>query len=128
MAERLFQLGCHEISLGDTIGAGTPLRVQAMLDGVLAKVPVNRLAVHFHDTYGQALANVLAALEKGIGVVDSSVSGLGGCPFAQDALVGNIPTEVVLEALEERGVRLPIKKELESVMAMNGDITRKFSG
>src|SRR5207302_3493691 len=91
VAGRLFQLGCYEISLGDTVGAGTPLRVQAMLDAVLAKVPVSRLAVHFHDTYGQALANVLAALEKGICVVDSSVSGLGGCPYASGAS-GNLAT------------------------------------
>jgi len=81
-----------------------------------------------HSTRAGAAAKVLAAYDAGCRRFDAAVGGLGGCPFAQDALVGNIPTEVVLEALEERGVRLPIKKELESVMAMNGDISRKFSG
>jgi len=86
------------------------------------------IGVHMHSTRAGAAAKVLAAYDAGCRRFDAAVGGLGGCPFAQDALVGNIPTEVVLEALEERGVRLPIKKELESVTAMNGDISRKFSG
>jgi hydroxymethylglutaryl-CoA lyase len=81
-----------------------------------------------HSTRTGAATKVLAAYDAGCRRFDAAIGGLGGCPFAQDVLVGNIPTEVVLEALEKRGVRLPIKKELESVIAMNGDISRKFSG
>ncbi len=80
VAAKLAALGCYEVSLGDTIGTGTPARIQAMIEAASAAVPIERLAVHFHDTYGQALANILAALEKGIAVIDSSVAGLGGCP------------------------------------------------
>jgi isopropylmalate/homocitrate/citramalate synthase len=109
VAERLLDLGCYEISLGETIGKGTPLEVQHLIDAVSGKIPRERLAVHFHDTYGQALANVLAALEKGIGVVDSSVAGLGGCPYAPGAS-GNVASEDVLYMLNgmdiETGVDL----------------------
>ena len=80
VAQQLFELGCYEISLGDTIGVGTPLAAQSMLRAVSRNIPVEQLAVHFHDTYGQALANIYAALELGVRVVDSSVAGLGGCP------------------------------------------------
>ncbi len=83
VALRLHEMGCYEISLGDTIGVGTPLKVRRMIEAVAAQVPTERLAVHFHDTYGQALANILAALELGVAVVDSSVAGLGGCPYAR---------------------------------------------
>ena len=103
VAERLLALGCYEISLGDTIGKGTPGEVQILIDAVAAKIPRERLAVHFHDTYGQALAHVLAALEKGIAVVDSSVAGLGGCPYAPGA-TGNVATEDVLYMLDGLGV------------------------
>ncbi len=82
VAARLLALGCYEISLGDTIGTATPARVEAMIDAVAARIPLAQLAVHFHDTYGQAVANILAALGKGIAVIDSSVAGLGGCPYA----------------------------------------------
>ncbi|MGE4220058.1 MAG: hydroxymethylglutaryl-CoA lyase, partial [Alphaproteobacteria bacterium] len=78
-AERLFALGCYELSLGDTIGVGTPAKAQTLIDTVAARIPRERLAVHFHDTYGQALANILACLERGVGTIDSSVAGLGGC-------------------------------------------------
>lgn len=98
IAEKLFHLGCYEISLGDTIGVGTPGKVTAMLKAVSEKVPVNHLAAHFHDTYGQALANIYAALEYGIQVIDSSVSGLGGCPYAAGAS-GNVASEDVLYML-----------------------------
>ncbi|CAN5360080.1 hydroxymethylglutaryl-CoA lyase [soil metagenome] len=98
IAEKLFHLGCYEISLGDTIGVSTPGKVIALLQAVSEKVPVNHLAVHFHDTYGQALANIFAALEYGIHVIDSSVSGLGGCPYAVGAS-GNVATEDVLYML-----------------------------
>jgi hydroxymethylglutaryl-CoA lyase len=100
---RMFQLGCHEISLGDTIGIGTPGEARAMIDAVAAVVPLEKLAVHFHDTYGQALANILACLELGVAVVDSSVAGLGGCPYAKGAS-GNVATEDVLYMLGGLGV------------------------
>jgi hydroxymethylglutaryl-CoA lyase len=103
VAARLLQLGCYEISLGDTIGVGTPVKTQGMLAGVTARVQVEKLAVHFHDTYGQALANIVAALEMGIAVIDSSVAGLGGCPYAPGAS-GNVASEDVLYMLDGMGV------------------------
>jgi len=103
VAERLLALGCYEISLGDTIGVGTPDKAVAMIDAVSAMVPRDKLAVHFHDTYGQALANILAALESGVAVVDSSVAGLGGCPYAAGAS-GNVSTEDVLYMLNGLGI------------------------
>ncbi len=103
MARALADLGCEEISLGDTIGTGTPLKAKAMLETVAREVPLDRLAVHFHDTYGQALANILAALELGIAVIDSSVAGLGGCPYAKGAS-GNVATEDVVYLLNGMGI------------------------
>ncbi len=103
VAGRLFALGCYEISLGDTIGVGTPAKAQAMIDAVAEKVPVERIAVHFHDTYGQALANVLACLERGVAAVDSSVAGLGGCPYAKGAS-GNLASEDLLYMLDGLGI------------------------
>jgi isopropylmalate/homocitrate/citramalate synthase len=100
---RMFQLGCYEISLGDTIGVGTAGKAKAMLEAVAAKVPLASLAVHFHDTYGQALANILACLELGVAMVDSSVAGLGGCPYARGAS-GNVATEDVLYMLDGLGI------------------------
>ena len=100
---KLAALGCSEISLGDTIGVGTPAKAQAMLQAVAAKLPIERLGVHFHDTYGQALANILACLELGVATVDSSVAGLGGCPYAKGA-TGNVATEDVLFMLDGLGV------------------------
>jgi len=94
----LDDMGCYEISLGDTIGVGTPSRARAMIETVAELVPVDRLAVHYHDTYGQALANILASLELGIATVDSSVAGLGGCPYAKGAS-GNVASEDVLYML-----------------------------
>lgn len=102
VAERFMLLGVDEVSLGDTIGVGTPEQVRRLLDQVVQRVPVPRIAVHFHDTYGQALANVLTALERGIRVIDSSVNGLGGCPFAPGAS-GNVATEEVVYLLEGLG-------------------------
>ena len=103
VAAGLSGLGCHEISLGDTIGVGTPAAARAMIERVAAEVPVERLAVHFHDTYGQALANILACLEAGVATVDASVGGLGGCPFAPGA-TGNVATEEVAYMLAGLGV------------------------
>lgn len=98
IAERLRAMGCYEISLGDTIGVGTAGRMRALIDTVAAKVPREQLAVHCHDTYGQALTNIYAALEEGVAVVDSAVAGLGGCPYARGA-TGNVATEDVLYLL-----------------------------
>ncbi|MEG0010080.1 MAG: hydroxymethylglutaryl-CoA lyase [Aeromonas sp.] len=103
LAERLLDLGCHEISLGDTIGVGTPGTVAPMLDAVLHEVPAGRLAVHFHDTYGQGLANLLPALERGIRTIDCSVAGLGGCPYAPGAS-GNVASEEVVYLLHGLGM------------------------
>jgi len=98
VAAMLLAMGCYEVSLGDTVGTGTPSRVQAMIETVARVVPTERLAIHFHDTYGQALANILASLELGIAVIDSSVAGLGGCPYAKGAS-GNVASEDVLYML-----------------------------
>ena len=103
VARRLHELGCYEISLGDTIGIGTSAKARAMLRVVAAEVPMSALAVHFHDTRGQALANILACLEEGVAVVDSSVSGTGGCPYAKGA-TGNVATEDVVYMLEGMGI------------------------
>ena len=103
VARRLHELGCYEISFGDTIGIGTPAKARAMLRAVAAEVPMSALAVHFHDTRGQALANILACLEEGVAVVDSSVSGTGGCPYAKGA-TGNVATEDVVYMLEGMGI------------------------
>ena len=103
LAAQLKALGCYEISLGDTIGIGTPAKARALIDAVATHIPLDEIAVHFHDTYGQALANILAVLETGISVVDSAVAGLGGCPFAAGA-TGNVATEDVLYMLHGMGI------------------------
>lgn len=103
VAQRLHALGCHEISLGDTIGVGTPAKARAMLRAVADAVPMSALAVHFHDTYGQALANILACLEEGVAVIDSAVSGTGGCPYAKGAS-GNVASEDVVYMLDGMGI------------------------
>jgi isopropylmalate/homocitrate/citramalate synthase len=103
VSKALLEMGCEEISLGDTIGTGTPLKAKRMIEAVAKHVPMKQLAVHFHDTYGQALANILATLEMGIGVVDSSVAGLGGCPYAKGAS-GNVATEDVVYMLNGMGI------------------------
>ena len=103
VAARLFDMGCAEVSLGDTIGVGTPGKAQDLIRAVAPGVPVERLAVHFHDTYGQALANILACLELGVAVVDGSVAGLGGCPYAEGAS-GNVAGEDVLYMLDGMGI------------------------
>ena len=103
VAERMIEMGCYEVSLGDTIGAGTPGTFVEMLETVMQKVDPSKLAVHCHDTYGQALANIYASLQLGINVIDSSVAGLGGCPFAQGA-TGNVATEDVLYMLHGLGI------------------------
>jgi hydroxymethylglutaryl-CoA lyase len=103
VAARLIEMGCYEISLGDTIGVGTPASVARMLDEVALLVPVERLAGHYHDTYGMALANIYASLERGVAVFDASVAGLGGCPYAAGAS-GNVATEDVVYLMNGLGI------------------------
>ncbi|WP_107850753.1 hydroxymethylglutaryl-CoA lyase [Oceanimonas marisflavi] len=103
VAGALYRLGCDEISLGDTIGTGTPKKAIAMLSAVRQEVPLVRLAAHFHDTYGQALANLYGVLEQGLRIIDSSVAGLGGCPYAKGA-TGNVATEDVVYLLHGLGL------------------------
>lgn len=114
LAAQLFNLGCYEISLGDTIGVGTPQQAVQMLQAVGKNVPRENLAVHFHDTYGQALANIYAALEQGIAVLDSSVAGLGGCPYAKGAS-GNVASEDVLYMLN--GLNIETGVDLRKLIA-----------
>ena len=108
ISKRLYYLGCYEVSLGDTIGIGTPKNARAMLNAVAGEIPMSALAVHFHDTRGQALANILACLEEGVRVVDSAVSGTGGCPYAKGAS-GNVATEDVVYMLEGIGMQTGIQ-------------------
>ncbi len=103
VAKQIFDLGCYEISLGDTVGVGTPLQASELIETVAVEIPRGKIAVHFHDTYGQALANLFAVLEHGISVIDSSVAGLGGCPYASGAS-GNVATEDVLYMLNGLGI------------------------
>lgn len=120
LARQLLELGCYEISLGDTIGVGTPGKAQAMIKVVADKVPLERLAVHFHDTYGQALACILAALELGVAVVDSSVAGLGGCPYAAGAS-GNVASEDLLYMLN--GLEIDSGVNLDALIAAGNYIS-----
>ncbi|WP_390340312.1 hydroxymethylglutaryl-CoA lyase [Vibrio harveyi] len=111
VANLLMELGCYEVSLGDTIGTGTPIRIAKMLEAVKVKVPTDKLAVHFHDTWGQALANIYQALTMGINTIDSSVAGLGGCPYAHGAS-GNVATEDVLYLCQGLGIETGVDLEL----------------
>ncbi|KAM4772026.1 3-hydroxymethyl-3-methylglutaryl-CoA lyase, cytoplasmic [Rhinophrynus dorsalis] len=103
VSKRLYSMGCYEISLGDTIGVGTPGSIRPLLEAVMKEIPVSALAVHCHDTYGQALANILTALQMGVSVVDCAVAGLGGCPYANGA-TGNVATEDVIYMLNGLGI------------------------
>lgn len=123
VAEKLYQMGCYEISLGDTIGVGTPASVQKMLDAVKARIPVEKLAVHFHDTYGQALANIYTALQNGISVIDSSIAGLGGCPYAKGAS-GNVATEDVLYLLN--GLNITTNIDMDKLLKAGWFISEKL--
>lgn len=114
VAQALYDMGCYEISLGDTIGVGTPNKAAALFAEVAKNIPRAQLAGHFHDTYGQALANIYASLSEGIAVFDSSVAGLGGCPYAKGAS-GNVATEDVLYMLKGLGIHTGVS--LEKVIA-----------
>lgn len=120
LAAALTHLGCHQISLGDTMGTGTPLAARAMVAAVADRIPMDHVAVHFHDTYGQALANILACLELGVAVVDASVAGLGGCPFAPGA-GGNVASEDVLFMLDGMGIKTGVR--LDKLVAAGRFIT-----
>ncbi len=120
LAAKLLAMGCYEISLGDTIGVGTPGKCVAMVDAVAAVVPREKIAVHFHDTYGQALANILACMERGITVMDTAVAGLGGCPYAKGAS-GNVGTEDVLYMLNGLGVEHGV--DIEKIAGIGRFIT-----
>ena len=120
VARKLRDLGCYEISLGDTIGVGTPLKAKAMLRAVAAHMPAGAMAMHFHDTYGQALANLYAGMEEGVRVIDSAAGGLGGCPFAPGA-TGNVATEDVVYMLEGMGVGTGV--DMAKLLAATNGIT-----
>jgi hydroxymethylglutaryl-CoA lyase len=119
LAEALWNLGCYEISLGDTIGVGTPVKTRHLLRAVAGVVPMAGLAMHFHDTYGQALANLYAGMEEGARVIDSAAGGLGGCPYAPGA-TGNVATEDVVYMLEGMGVATGV--DMTRLVAATNDI------
>ncbi|CAL4976913.1 unnamed protein product [Urochloa decumbens] len=123
VAKELYDMGCYEVSLGDTIGVGTPGTVVPMLEAAMSAVPVEKLAVHFHDTYGQSLSNILISLQMGISVVDSSVAGLGGCPYAKGAS-GNVATEDVVYMLNGLGIKTGV--DLGKVMAAGEFICKRL--
>ncbi|MEZ8826052.1 hydroxymethylglutaryl-CoA lyase [Vibrio amylolyticus] len=124
MAKTLYDLGCFEVSLGDTIGTGTPLRIEEMLQAVQSAMPTESIAVHFHDTWGQALANIYQALQMGISVVDSSVAGLGGCPYAKGAS-GNVSTEDVLYLCHQMGIDTGV--DLDKIVHAGWEICRALN-
>ena len=124
VTQTLLDMGCYEVSLGDTIGTGTPLYTEQLLKTLLKDIPANQLAVHFHDTYGQALANILVALQNGIATIDASIAGLGGCPYAQGAS-GNVATEDVLYMLNGMGIFTGI--DLDKLIRAGQEISQKLN-
>ena len=121
VAGQLWDLGCYEISLGDTIGVGTPAKARQLLRVVGQQVPVANLAMHFHDTYGQALANLYAGMEEGVRVIDSAAGGLGGCPYAPGA-TGNVATEDVVYMLEGMGIATGV--DMPRLLAATNQVSR----
>ncbi|HVY07338.1 MAG TPA: hydroxymethylglutaryl-CoA lyase [Burkholderiales bacterium] len=126
IARQLLEMGCYEVSLGDTIGTGTPASAQRLIDATSRHVPVNLLAGHFHDTYGQAVANILAVMEQGVATFDASVAGLGGCPYAKGA-TGNVATEDVLYMLNGLGIAtgIDMDKLLDAAEFICGHLGRQ---
>ncbi len=120
VAKQLFDLGCYEISLGDTIGVGTPNNTRRMLDAVKQEVPTEMLAIHCHDTYGQAIANIVSAIELGVRTIDSSVAGLGGCPYAKGAS-GNVATEDVIYLLDGLGLNHGV--DLQTMVEIGNNVS-----
>jgi len=127
VARAIVSMGISAVSLADTVGAAEPERIRRVVAAALRDCPECEVGIHMHSTPGAAGAKVLAAFDAGCRRFDSAIGGLGGCPFAQDSLVGNIPTEEVVRALEQRGLRLPIRDSLTHVMAMNRAIADEFS-
>ncbi|BBI73936.2 hypothetical protein HAALTHF_33990n [Vreelandella aquamarina] len=123
VAKALYEMGCYEVSLGDTIGVGTPLAAKRMIEATRQQVPIEKLAAHFHDTYGMAIANLYAVLEEGVSVIDAATAGLGGCPYAKGAS-GNVATEDVLYLLEGLGIDTGI--DLQAVIDTGYWITRQL--
>ena len=123
VAKALYDMGCYEVSLGDTIGVGTPLAAKRMIEAVQQQVPIALLAAHFHDTYGMALANLYAVMEEGVSVIDAATAGLGGCPYAKGAS-GNVATEDVLYLLEGLGIETGI--DLQAVIDTGFWITQQL--
>ena len=121
VAKTLWDLGCYEISLGDTIGVGTPVRARQLMRAVAGDVPAGNLAMHFHDTYGQALANLYAGMEEGVRVIDSAAGGLGGCPYAPGA-TGNVATEDVVYMLEGMGIATGV--DMAKLLAATNEVSR----
>ena len=124
LTDKLLAMGCYEVSLGDTIGVGTPGSTQRLLDRLLRQFPADKLAVHMHDTYGQALSNILIALQHGIAVIDSSVAGLGGCPYASGAS-GNVATEDLVYMLDGLGIKHGV--DLQALIAAGNMICAKLN-
>ena len=120
VASALWELGCYEVSLGDTIGVGTPVKARQLLRAVAGSVPMAHLAMHFHDTYGQALANLYAGMEEGARVIDSAAGGLGGCPFAPGA-TGNVATEDVVYMLEGMGIATGV--DMAKLLAATNEVS-----
>lgn len=125
VARVLWDLGCYEVSLGDTIGVGTPRKARKLLRAVAGSVPMTHLAMHFHDTFGQALANLYAGMEEGARVIDSAAGGLGGCPYAPGA-TGNVATEDVVYMLEGMGIATGV--DMSKLVAATNEITRLIGG
>jgi hydroxymethylglutaryl-CoA lyase len=121
VAQKLWELGCYEVSLGDTIGVGTPLKARQLLRAVAGAVPMAHLAMHFHDTYGQALANLYAGMEEGCRVIDSAAGGLGGCPYAPGA-TGNVATEDVVYMLEGMGIATGV--DMPKLVAATNEVSQ----
>src|ERR1700753_2765372 len=121
VTQALWDLGCYEISLGDTIGVGTPAKTRQLLRAAAAVAPIAKLAMHFHDTYGQALANLYAGMEEGARVIDSAAGGLGGCPYAPGA-TGNVATEDVVYMLEGMGIAPGI--DMSKLVAATNEVSR----
>ena len=123
VAKALYDMGCYEVSLGDTIGVGTPSLITTMINTVATFIPIEKIAVHFHDTYGQAIANSYAALQLGVSVIDSSIAGLGGCPYAEGAS-GNVATEDVLYLL--KGLNIETGINLSAAIAAGNFISERL--
>src|SRR5437868_1681142 len=124
----LSEMPIEQVSLADTVGLATPDQIKALVGAVIEKFPHIEIGVHLHSRREEAVAKIKAAYEAGCRRFESALGGLGGCPFAQDDLVGNIPTEKVLDALKELGAEVPITKSLEQTLKINADISRRFSG